>query len=212
MADRKITLHRYQREGIDLSVNRKVPFVLMLSGVQGGKTMVGAVWEHIQWLRKPAGDHLIVAPTYKHLQQATLRKLDSIIPRGVATYNKADSTYTLMGGGRVWCRSVEDPDSIEGISADSVWADECGKMAVSAWVNMQARRSATRGPWFGTTTPYGINWVKTEIYDKWMAGLPEYRVVHWRSIDSPYFSREEYDRAKRDLSPAVFERKIGGGR
>lgn len=203
-------LHYFQSQAIRASVHEKVPFVGLISGVQGGKTVGGAAWELVQWQRKPQGDHLITAPTYKMLQHSTLRKLDKLIPRGWAEFNKAESCYNLAWGGKAFVRSVEDPDSIEGISADSVWADEAGKYSVQAWENIQARRSATQGPVLLTTTPYGLNWLKYQFYDLWMRGLPEYRVVHFRSVDSPHFSRVEWDRAKRDMPAKVFSRKYGG--
>lgn len=205
-----IRLHKFQTAAIKASVHEKIPFVLLLSGVQGGKTFAGAAWELIQWSLSPKADHLITAPTYRVLQASTLRKLDAIIPKGWAEFNKAEQTYSLASGGKVFCRSLEDPDAIEGITAASVWGDEAGKYVAQAWENIQARRSATRGPVLLTTTPYGINWLKFQFYDLWAQGLPEYRVVHFRSVDSPYFPAEEWNRAKRDLAPRAFQRKFGG--
>lgn len=203
-------LHHFQSEAFRASVIEKVPFVALIAGVQGGKTVAGAAWELAQWKAKPEGDHLITAPTYKMLQHSTLRKLDKAIPRGWAKFNKAEMVYELRWGGRVYVRSLEDPDSIEGISADSVWGDEAGKYTVQAWENIQARRSATQGPVLFTTTPYGLNWLKYQFYDLWLRGLPEYRVVHFRSVDSPHFPKAEWERAKRDMTAKVFARKYGG--
>lgn len=203
-------LHHFQSQAIRASITDKIPFVLMLSGVQGGKTVCGSAWELMQWQRNPTQDHLILAPTYKVLQHSTLRKLDTLIPKGWAEYNKSDACYNLRWGGKAFVRSMEDPDSIEGISAASVWGDEAGRYSVRGWENIQARRSATRGPVFLTTTPYGINWLKDQFYDLWLKGLPEYRVVHFRSVDSPFFPKEEWDRAKRDMPDKVFRRKYGG--
>lgn len=182
----------------------------MLGGVQSGKTTGGAAWELMQWAAKPKADHLILAPTYKILQHSTLRKLDSLIPKGWAEYNKGDACYHLRTGGKAFVRSVEDPDSIEGLSAASVWGDEAGKYVVKAWENIQARRAATQGPVLFTTTPYGMNWLKDQFYDLWLKGLPEYRVIHFRSIDSPFFPKAEWDRAKRDMPAKVFNRKFSG--
>ena len=182
----------------------------MLSGVQGGKTTAGAAWELLRWQAEPKGDHLILAPTYKILQQSTLRKLDALMPRGWAEFNKQESCYNLAGGGKAFVRSTEDPDAMEGITASDVWMDEAGMMAVKACANAQARRSATQGPVFLTTTPYGTNWLKTDFFDKSRRGLPEYRTVHFRSIDSPHFPKAEWDRAQRDMTPAAFARKFGG--
>lgn len=203
-------LHYFQSAAIKASTIEKVPFVLALSGVQGGKTVAGSAWTMMQIQRHPTGDGLITAPTYKMLQHSTLRKFDAMLPRGWAEFNKAESVYNLRWGGKLFVRSLEDPDSIEGLTADYVWADEAGRYSVKAWENIQARRSATAGPVFLTTTPYGLNWLKHQFYDYWLQGRPEYRVVHFRSVDSPYFPRAEWERAKRDMTRKVFDRKFGG--
>lgn len=203
-------LHYFQSQAITASINENVPFVGIISGVQGGKSTAGAAWLTLQAQLRPRGDHLICAPTYKILQHSTLRKFDAIFPKGWANFNKAEQVYDLRSGGKIFVRSLEDPDSIEGLSAASVWMDEAGKCSVRGWENVQARRSATRGPVFLTTTPYGLNWLKDQFYDLWLKGLPEYRVIHFRSIDSPHFSAEEYTRLKRDTPPKVFRRKYDG--
>lgn len=205
-----LRLHHFQSEAIRATEERKKPFTLLLSGVQGGKTVGGAAWELVQWRNWPTEDHLITAPTYKMLQHSTLRKLDKMIPRGWAEFNKSEMVYELAWGGRAYVRSLEDPDSIEGISAKSVWGDEAGRYTVQAWENIQARRSATQGPVLLTTTPYGLNWLKYQFYDYWLQGRPEYEVIHFRSVDSPHFPKTEWERAKRDMTAKVFSRKYGG--
>jgi len=205
-----LRLHHFQTQALRASLYDNVPFVLLLAGVQSGKTTAGAAWELIQWQRNPTKDHLILAPTHKVLQHSTLRKLDSLIPKGWATFNQSQSVYNLRWGGKVFVRSTEDPDAMEGMSPHSIWADEAGKYSSKAWENIQARRSATRGPVLLTSTPYGMGWMYHDFYQKWLKGLPEYRVVHFRSIDSPFFPKEEWDRAKRDMPDKVFRRKFSG--
>jgi hypothetical protein len=55
-----------------------------------------------------------------------------------------------------------------------------------------------------------MNWLKDQFYDLWLKGLPEYRVIHFRSVDSPHFPKSEWERAKRDMPDKVFRRKYGG--
>jgi hypothetical protein len=62
----------------------------------------------------------------------------------------------------------------------------------------------------GTTTPYNLGWLKTEIYDKWRAGDPDYEVVQFKSLMNPRFPRAEYDRAKNTLPRWKFEMFYNG--
>jgi hypothetical protein len=79
--------------------------------------------------------------------------------------------------------------------------DECGQaeFRVTAWEAVQRRLSLSQGRVLGTTTPYNLGWLKTEIFDRWRNGDSDYEVVQFKSIDNPAFPRAEYDRAKATL-------------
>ena len=50
-----------------------------------------------------------------------------------------------------------------------------------------------------TTTPYEWNWFKTEVYDRWVQGDPDYDVIQSHSLENPAFPRAEYERARRTM-------------
>lgn len=91
-----------------------------------------------------------------------------------------------------------------------IWADEAGQMKLDAWINFQGRLSILQGKLFITTTPYALNWLKTDFYDNWKKGIKDYKVVQFRSIDSPYFPQEEFERAKNTMDVRVFRRRYCG--
>ena len=59
-------------------------FIATISGVQGGKTTVGAIWLlreiYKDYEAGIQGDYLIVAPTNKIIQQSTLVKFRELFP------------------------------------------------------------------------------------------------------------------------------------
>lgn len=48
----------------------------------------------------------------------------------------------------------------------------------------------------GTTTPYLENWLKSEWYDRWERGEPEYAVVNFASTANPTYPKAEYERLR----------------
>ena len=55
-----------------------------------------------------------------------------------------------------------------------------------------------------------LNWLKTDFFDSWKKGVPDYKVVQFRSIDSPYFPKEEFERAKATMDVRTFRRRYCG--
>jgi len=168
------------------------------------------------------GDYLIVAPTYKILQQSTLQKFQEIAPRGWGVLNKAESTFRSYNGCTFFLRSADKPESIEGITAKAIWADEASLMKPLIWVMMQGRVSRTQGRILMTFTPISLNWIYREIEDDKKRkkeavqegvdpdSVSDIDFIRFASVESPYFPREEYERAKRTLSTHTFNLRYAG--
>ena len=210
METNQIQLHEWQVKAWE-SEKRVVFFC---AGVQSGKTTFGAVWILNEGQRRGPGEYIILAPTYKVLQQSTLTKFFEIAPRGYGVYNKSESVYRTVDGRTYFLRSADKPESIEGITAKAIWADEASMMKAETWVMMQGRVSRTGGRILCTFTPIALNWVHKEIErDKKQfkeTGIRDIELIRFRSVDSPYFSNEEYERAKRILTPIKFQLRYEG--
>lgn len=197
-------------------------FIATISGVQGGKTTVGAVW----FLREVykdyeagiKGDYLVVAPTNKILQQSTLVKLKEMIPSDWGVYKEQKQVYELKWGGNIYVRSAEDPNYLEGMTLRSVWADEAGQMKSMVWTILQARVAVALGRILMTSTPYAQNWYYRDIYKKagWIngvanpAGVEDIELVSWGSVDNPGFPKSEAERAKASMTEVLYERRYCG--
>jgi len=202
----KITLHDYQNK----AWQSKKRFIAFCAGVQGGKTTFGAVWILNEAQERGRGDYIILAPTYKVLQQSTLVKFQELTPRGYGEFNKAESTYKTIDGNTFFLRSADKPESIEGITANAIWADEASLMKKNIWLMMQGRVSRTLGRILMTFTPIALNWIYHDIYKPWRDKDPDYEFIQFRNVDSPYFPQEEYERAKRTLTPTQFKLRYEG--
>ncbi len=197
-------------------------FVATISGVQGGKTTVGAVW-FLQQVYKDyeagiVGDYLVVAPTNKVLQQSTLVKLKEMLPSDWGVYKEQKQVVQLAWGGNIFIRSADAPDTLEGMTLRCAWVDEAGQMKASVWTNLQARVGAQQGRILMTSTPYASNWYYREIFKRagWLNGVPQpngledIEVVTWGTIDNPGFPKEEVERARASMNPALFQRRYCG--
>lgn len=201
-----IDLHKFQ----DQALFAPERFVAIISGIRGGKTTAGALWTGIQVAKYPGENGLIVAPTYKSLQQAALPTFFKYNPTFKQYYHETKSLIELPTGGTIFIRSMEDPDCIEGLEARYAWMDEAGRMKHLAWVNVQGRVSIKQGPVLLTTTSEDMGWLYSDFYENWKKGDKDYKVVQFRSIDNPSFPLEEYERAKRTMDPRLFNRRYNG--
>jgi len=184
----------------------KAPYVFLIAGTGGGKTCFGPIWlarEMSQW---PGEEWLAVSPTYAMLQRSLLpaflnlfKRLD---PKG--EYHKVDQVWQGERG-TVWFGSAEHPERNEGLHAKSCWLDECGQMHYQMFEVAKRRVALKRGSVLGTTTPYNMGWLKTEVYDRWVEGSEDYFVSQFPSILNPAYPQEEFERAKRTLPPWRFK-------
>ena len=205
-----ITLHKYQDKLIDC----KQQFILALSGVQGGKTTIGAIWLCKKifdaYSSGKRGDWLIAAPTEKILQQSTLHKFKDIIPSDWGVWREQKKCFELSWGDRIFVRSTEHPEHLEGMTLLGAWLDEAGQMKSQVWTYIQARVAINRGQVLMTTTPYALNWLFREVMKRAKEGDKDFALISWSSLDNPAFPKEEFERAKLTMPTALFERRYLG--
>ena len=130
----------------ELALFATTPLVVLGCGIQFGKTKVGSVWMAMKCHKYTAetDNFIIVAPTYKILTQSTLPPFLAIM-QGRGTYNKAEMTFKIHGGGTIYCRSGDNPDSIFGITnVRAIWGDEAGLFGLYFSENI-ASRAAFKG-------------------------------------------------------------------
>lgn len=192
--------------------NKKIN--LVATGVQWGKTSIGAMWlkRHIHLNPHAWCNFIVYCPTYKVMMQSTLPSFLKVM-EGSGTYNKSDSVFKVHGGGTVYLRSATDPDSIIGITnCMALWADEAGKLTLYAYETLLGRSAFKNAPIILTTSPYTLNWIFKDVIRPYMKGLrhDEISYIKASSDENPYFPKEEYERRKRSMDPARFRMMFGG--
>lgn len=213
--------HKYQQ----LVLDETARFVLAIAGAQGGKTTVGAIWLLLliqqNYAAGKRGDYLLCAPTVKILNQSTMVKFLSLFPRDWGEWKEQKQCFELAWGDKIFVRSADDPNHLEGMTLLGAWLDEFGQMVQQVWINLQARLAVNRGRCIMTTTPYlGYFWVKEQVYDKAgrINGEVQARegidqalaVVEWTSADNPGFPPDEIERQRKILSEETFQLRYEG--
>tara|TARA_R110000796_G_scaffold99871_1_gene208286 strand:- start:1459 stop:2775 length:1317 start_codon:yes stop_codon:yes gene_type:complete len=200
-----------QKQELALFSEKRI--VLCSTGIQWGKTTVGASFLKMRIHEHPGEscNYIVTAPNYKILQQATLPEFLKVM-EGCGTYKKVDATFELYSGACVYFRTATDPDSIIGITnVYGIWGDEAGKYPYYFWINLQGRANFKQCPIILTTSLYSFNWVCKELIREHERGLrDDIHLCQAESRENPHFPEEEYQRAKKKLSPARFAMMYGG--
>ncbi len=220
-------LHRGQQE----ILSSPARFTAAIAGTGGGKTVLGPIWcaKLIKRIQDTGKRFLgmVVAPTYKVLARATVptlidtfknTALEGIWKEHKSVYEIPDKKIvdvdtgkeTIIPGGLIWCQGADNPGGLEGGQFDFVWADEGGQLKLMVWIAIQGRTGHKQSPILITTTPYTKNWLYSQFYKAHLNGDPNYKVVQFSSHENPTYSKDEVDRAQRDMSSEKFEMRYHG--
>ncbi len=200
--------------GQEKALDSQARFTFIVAGTQSGKTSFGPLWLAREIERCGDGDYLAATATFDLFKLKMLPEMLFLFEqlRGWK-YGKDERVLTSPDGKtRIILRSANAEGGLESATAKAAWLDECGQddFRLEAWEAVQRRLSLHQGRVLGTTTPYNLGWLKTEIYDRWREGDPDYRVIQFASIYNPAFPRQEYERAKRTLPAWKFNMFYNG--
>lgn len=119
--------------------------------------------------------------------------------------NKGEHSITLPNDAIIYFGSSWDPLSLEGPHLDGFcWIDEAGMMPLLAWEVAQRRTNTHASPILITTVPYFNNWLKSHVYDQWVAGDESIEWIKCRTSDNLMYDRASIERARRTMRPEKF--------
>lgn len=214
--EQKIKLHPHL--GQFEAYNSLSRFTFILAGSQAGKTAFGPWWLDRQIKERGSGDYLAVTASYDLFKLKMLPEMRLVFEHllGNGKYWAGDRIIELRDPetlrfwaknkddpmwGRIVLRSAQSPGGLESATAKAGWLDECGQddFGLESWEAIQRRLALHEGPVLGTTTVYNLGWLKTEVYDRWVEGDPDYRVIQFPSTINPTFPPREFERMRRTL-------------
>ena len=204
IVDNKAILHLHK--GQQKAWESEKRFIFVIAGTQSGKTSFGSYWLRREIKRCGAGDYLVVTSTYDLYKLKLLPEMKHVfceMLRHEGWRWRAGDRVILSGDGetRIILRSASSPEGLESATAKAAWLDECGQddFRLDSWEAVQRRLSLHQGRVLGTTTPYNLGWLKTQVFDRWRGGNSDFEVIQFKSTMNPTFPLEEYERAKEVL-------------
>jgi hypothetical protein len=203
----------------------KARFPFLLGGTQLGKTCYAPHWLEREIRRKGAGDYLAVTATFPLLNLKLLPEMLTVFQElyHYGEYSKSDKTFyfhqekkkpyhqVLFPDAdcqtRIIFGSATNPESIESATAKAAVMDEVGQKQFrrDAWEATLRRLSLAQGRALGLSTLYTWGWLKTEVFDEWEKGNPDFDIIQVDSIVNPAFPLEEYERARHSMPDWKFQ-------
>ena len=147
-----------------------------------------------------------VAPTYKiaRVGWRPIRRIAARIPG--CQVKESDMGIILPGGGEVYVRSANDPDSLRGEGLDFVVLDEAAYIAQEAWFEaLRPALSDRQGRALFISTPSGRNWF-WELYRR--GGDEGWQSFTYPTSANPYIPPAEIEAARRDLSEIIYRQEF----
>ena len=215
IVDNKVQVDFSDHPGQTKAWDSQVRFVFIIAGTQSGKTTFGPWWLLREMERGGGGDYLAVTANYDLFKLKMLPEMRKVYEQMFGwNYGASDRVFTstktvsreaspTKSEMRIILRSANAEGGLESSSGQAAWLDECGHpdFKLDAWEAVQRRLSLSEGRVLGSTTPYNMGWLKTEVYDRYKAGDKDFDVIQFKSTMNPAFPREEYERMK-DKLPA----------
>ena len=195
----------------------------LVAGRRGGKTL-SAAWEVLFYCQHPEQFHRdaygkessaplwvwATSKDYKVLRPALLTLRKVITEAGLelgkdVKENRGAMTFEFPNGSLIEFKSSDDPQSLRGAGLDILWMDEAAFIrSVEPWQVMRPALSDKKGLLITTTTPDGKNWFYEEFWNKDAINDSNQGRVEYRSIDNPYFPKQEWEYTKRSYHPLLF--------
>jgi len=189
---------------------------LFIGGVRSSKTFTGSVKGCLIALQTPNSLGLVIAPTYSMVRDVLVKTYIDILTlffglqQGTDfTYHKSNHHLHIHGGGDVLFRSGENPERLEGITADWYHLDEAAQMSEKVYKICLDRTTRPltlpRGYGWITTTPKGQNWVY-RLYSE-AATEAEYYAETILTSEAGIVKQAEIEHAKKALDPRYFRQQ-----
>jgi predicted phage terminase large subunit-like protein len=195
----------------------------LVAGRRGGKTL-SAAWEVLFYCLHPTQFHLdahgrksdqplwvwALSASYKVGRPSYLTFREACIQAGLTIgkevkENKGGLRFEFENGSLVEFKSAEDPQSLRGAGLDILWMDEAAFIKnEEAWGVTRPSLSDKQGLLITTTTPNQKNWFYEEFFSPESRKDATNSRVEYRSIDNPYFRKEEWEYVRSRYHPLLF--------
>lgn len=207
--------------------SRLCRFRHLVAGRRGGKTL-SAAWETIFYALHPEVFHQdlhgtsssrplviwVVTQDYPMGLWAKLAIREVLAAAGMVEgvdykENRGHQWIEFNNGSFLLFKTADQPNKLRGAGVDIMWFDESAIIVnEEAWLVSSPSLANTLGMFISTTTPDGKNWFFNEFWSEKAKASPAHGRVEYWSIDSPYFTTEEWERLAEEYHPFKFKQEF----
>lgn len=188
----------------------------IITGVGFGKSSAGVAEMIRDSMKYPGSFNLIFAPTYRMLQNVTMREFWKFCPPEIiASHNRGEQIITLVNGTEIIYLSGDNErniDRLRGLTLGSAYLDEVALSPYYVWEVVIARMRHSKGSkriWI-TTTPKGRNWVfslfvkhQNPRTKDLLPNKDAYKAFKGTTFDNPY-TDDEYKNTLKATYSGIF--------
>lgn len=191
--------------------------ILILAPRKAGKSysMIFDIIKHA-WNNDSGNDILVCAPTYSHIGSVLETPITNILGElGLLKSHSYQKHNTiLLNGNIIRYRSLDNPDSIRGLTCHRIYIDEAAycpdssldviKPTMSVITPTQTKQNSL----VMATTPDGIgSWYYEKFYAQ--TKKPDWReYIQYSKTNNPYISDEELDIMRESMDPLMAEQEL----
>ncbi len=195
-----LTLHSLQAQ----IANNPARFKVVVNGRRWGKTRLGgyiAIRDALKgkriWWVAPI---LATAKIAWRLLKTLVRKIPG------ALIKESDKVFIFPGGGEIWFKSADNPDSLRGEGIDGLIMDEADYIPGDTWSKTLRPMLADRKGWaFFISTPREENGWFHELYKRGQAdSQTTWASWSYPSETNPFLDPAEIDQARSEMSELEF--------
>ena len=232
MVDEKLVVNLHSGQKKVLGSNKQI--IAMLCGSQSGKTRFSAYWmykEILRWdkimQRKEGADDAIawaVSPSHPLQREKLLPSFKNFFMEimNIGEFRASDKVIEVTitrddGTKAMYPINFKSADgTLESATVFAMVCDEAGldDFEEESWEACIARTGTTEKSGGGriliTTSLYNFNWLKHEVYDKWVEGDPDIDVIQFDSLMNPNFSEKIWNSEKKRLPQWRFDLRYRG--
>ena len=152
----------------------------------------------------------LVASTYD-LAGRVFKYIEEFIANGfseseIRVSRRTPQRIDTKWGSYLECKSTENLAALLGEELDLVIIDECPRVPRDAWdYYLRQRLTTRRGRSIKIGTPRGQDW----FWQEWKRAKEavDGEAFRFRSIDNPFFPKDEWEREKRSLPEKIFQQE-----
>lgn len=191
--------------------NDPARFKVVAAGRRCGKSYLAA-WTlliHALSCSTPKSWTFYVAPTQGQARQIMWKTLLEVGQKFITKSHINNLDIELINGQTIGLRGADRPDTMRGVSLNSLVLDEYADIRQDVWEEiLRPALSDMEGPALFIGTPKGRN----HFYDLFkyseLNDDPEWSSFHFTSYDNPFLKKTEIDAAKRSMSSYAFRQEF----